>query len=227
MAVLAGGRRAARVVRWLALTVTLLVATGCGAPEYTYVTNSEDRTYLRIPSSWQPIDKNDLQGAIGMDPSADPEESGFWLAGYDADATPSATHLLGQHAQAPAAFVGVQDIPVSMQGQISLDLMRDVFWPVSAAGRQLHAQNPASPYTSFGMISDDVLIPGDGLRGVRSVFRYRILGGPTQVFDQTVYTNDDASKLYIFYVRCSSKCYERRQREINGVVSSFTVRESP
>jgi hypothetical protein len=226
MAFLAGGRRLPRVVPWLALAVTLLVTAGCGAPEYTYVTNSEDRTYLRVPSSWRPIDGRALQTAIGIDPSVDAEEAGFWLEGYDADATPSADHLLGQHAEAPALFVGVQEIPAGARGQISLDLMRDIFWPVSETARDRNAQNPATPYSGFGLLSDDVLTPGDGLRGVHSVFQYRILGGPTQIIDQTVYTNDDASKVYMFYVRCSSDCYEQRQKEINGVVSSFTVRES-
>jgi hypothetical protein len=28
-------------------------------------------------------------------------------------------------------------------------------------------------------------------------------------------------------VRCSTECYEQRQKEIGNVVSSFTVRESP
>ena len=51
-------------------------------------------------------------------------------------------------------------------------------------------------------------------------------GGPSQVFDQIAYVNDDASKLYMFYVRCSSDCYEQRKQEIANVVSSFTVRET-
>jgi hypothetical protein len=50
--------------------------------------------------------------------------------------------------------------------------------------------------------------------------------GPPQMIDQTAYLNDDASKLYMFFVRCSTECYEQRQKEIGNVVSSFTVRES-
>jgi hypothetical protein len=62
---------------------------------------------------------------------------------------------------------------------------------------------------------------------VHSVYRYRIMGGPSQTFDQIVYTNDDNSKIYMFYVRCSSQCFDQRQSEINAVASSFTVRENP
>ncbi|WP_214368377.1 hypothetical protein [Pseudonocardia sp. H11422] len=59
------------------------------------------------------------------------------------------------------------------------------------------------------------------------VYRYRQAGGPTQVIDQTGYLNDDASKLYVVFVRCSSECYQQRRQEIQNVVSSFTVRETP
>jgi hypothetical protein len=212
--------------RWAGVLLAAAVLTGCGAPEYTYVTNSDDRTYLRIPHSWQPIDEKALDEAIGLDPTDEEQQEGFWLAGYDADATPSADHLLGQHSAAPAVFIGVRDVPAVARGQISLDLLRDLFRPVSATAREEAAMNPASPFTGFSLMQDQVLTPGDGLRGVHVVYRYKIGGGPTQVFDQIAYVNDDASKLYMFYVRCSSDCYEQRKQEIANVVSSFTVRET-
>lgn len=215
-------RRAA----WLGVLAVVALLTACGAPEYTYVTNSQDRTYLRIPHSWQPIDERSLDEAIGLDPSDTEQQSGFWLEGYDADATPSADHLLGQHSAAPAVFIGVRDVPETARGQISLDLLRDLFRPVSASAREEEAMNPASPFTGFALMDDEVLTPAAGLRGVHVVYRYRISGGPSQVFDQIAYVNDDASKLYMFYVRCSADCYQQRKQEIANVVSSFTVRET-
>ena len=220
-------RRPQRHTVWLGVLLVVTVLSGCGAPEYTYVTNSEDRTYLRIPHDWQPIDERSLDEAIGLDPSDKQQQEGFWLVGYDADVSPSADHLLGQHSAAPAVFVGVRDVPEVARGQISLDLLRDLFRPVSAAAREEAAMNPASPFTGFALMDDQVLTPGDGLRGVHVVYRYRISGGPVQVFDQIAYINDDASKLYMFYVRCSADCYETRKQEIANVVSSFTVRETP
>lgn len=221
------GGRARRGAAWSCVLGAVAVLSGCGAPEYTYVTNSADHTYLKIPHSWQPIDEQALGDAIGIDPTMAEDERGFWLVGYDADTSPSATHLLGQHAAAPAVFVGVRDVPMSARGQISLDLLRDLFRPVSATAREEAATDPTSPFSGFGLMDDEVLTPGDGLRGVHVVYRYRIAGGPSQVFDQIVYVNDDASKLYMFYVRCSTDCYEQRQKEIANVVSSFTVRETP
>jgi hypothetical protein len=226
MAFRAGRWRVRQVSAWLAPAMALLVLAGCGAAQYTYVTNSEDRTYLRIPATWQQIDERSLQDALGIDPTVDPAAAGFWLQGYDADASPSAAHLVGPHAEAPALFVSVQQVPPAARGQVSLDYMRDVFYPVSPSGQEQLAQNPASPFTGFTVMDDEVLTPGDGLRGVHSVYKFRLMDGPVQVFDQIVYTNDDASKIYIFFVRCSAECYEQRQQEIGNVVSSFTVRES-
>ncbi len=93
------GRDGARLGSFGLVALTLLA--GCGAPEYTYVTNSADRTYLRIPHSWQPIDERALDEAIGLDPTDTEQQNGFWLQGYDADTTPSADHLLGQHSAGP------------------------------------------------------------------------------------------------------------------------------
>jgi hypothetical protein len=211
---------------WAAALALVAVLSGCGAPEYTYVTNSTDRTYLRIPNSWQPIDEKALDEAIGLDPTSKDSQDGFWLEGYDADTTPSPDHLFGQHAAAPAVFIGVRAVPETARGQISLDLLRDLFRPVSATARAEAAMNPASTFTGFELMDDEVLTPGDGLRGVHVVYRYRIGGGPSQVFDQIAYVNDDASKLYMFYVRCATDCYRQRKQEIANVVSSFTVRET-
>ncbi|MHA6797110.1 hypothetical protein ACVGVM_26890 [Pseudonocardia bannensis] len=199
---------------------------GCGAPAFTYVTNSGDRTYLKVPASWQQIDSQELARAIGVDPSSG-GQAGLWMVGYDADISPSPVHLFGPHTPAPAVFVGVKAIPPAARGQLSLDTLRDIFYPVSPTARQQLGMRATSTKTDFALLADEVLTPGHGLRGVHVVYRYRQATGPAQIVDQTGYLNDDASKLYVAFVRCSSECYQQRQQEIQNVVSSFTVRETP
>jgi len=210
------------------MVIAAILLTGCGAaPEFTYVTNSADSTYVKVPRAWLPIDTKSLEGAFGLDPAFSAADQGFWIAGYDADAAPSPAHLLGIDAAVPAVLVAVKDNPASTQGQFSLDKMRDLFFPVSTAGRQAAAADPSSSssLTNFTLFTNDVLTPGKGVHGVHVVYRYSFAGGPPQMLDQTVYVNDDASKVYMFLVRCSTECYMQRQKEISTVVSSFTVRE--
>ena len=217
----------ARALLLLSVAALVALVAGCGSPDYTYVTNSTDRTYLKVPASWRPIDDKAMNDAIGFDPTLTEEERGLWFEAYDADAEPSPMHLFGPSAAAPAAFVGVQQIPESARGQFSLDRLRDLFYPVSASAQEAAEMDPTSGVSDLALVADEVLTPGNGLRGVHSVFRYRVGDGPMQMMDQTAYLNDDASKLYMFFVRCSTECYEQRQKEIGTVVSSFTVRESP
>ena len=217
----------ARVLLLLSVAALVALVAGCGSPEYTYVTNSTDRTYVKVPATWRQIDGKAMDDAIGFDPTLTEEERGLWFEAYDADTAPSPVHLFGPSAPAPAAFVGVQQIPETARGQFSLDRLRDLFYPVSPSARQAAELDPTSGVSDFVLVSDEVLTPGNGLRGVHSVFRYRVGDSPMQMMDQTAYLNDDASKLYMFFVRCSTECYEQRQKEIGTVVSSFTVRESP
>ena len=217
-----GSRQGPAVAGLVLLTAAVLA--GCGAPSYTYVKNSADHMYVKIPASWHSIDEKDLDSAIGLDPAEDASSRGLWLQAYDAAETPSALHLFGSSAAEPAALVSVQKVPETSRGGLSLDGLRDFFFPVSPTARQ-NNQNPQ--LSGFGLVTDDVLTPGAGLRGVHTVFRYRLGGGPPQMIDQTGYLNDDASKVYLLLVRCSTTCYKDRHGEIENVVSSFTIREKP
>ena len=122
----------------------MALLAGCGAPEYTYVTNSTDRTYLKVPTTWRPIDEKAMDDAIGLDPTLSDEERGLWFEGYDADVAPSPLHLFGPSAAAPAAFVSVQQVPETARGQFSLDRLRDLFYPVSPSARQAAEVDPTS-----------------------------------------------------------------------------------
>jgi hypothetical protein len=211
---------------WGLIVVVVLLA-GCGvAPEFTYVTDAGDRTYAKVPRTWQPIDQHALKGAFGLDPAFSAADQGYWLAGFDADPAPAIAHLTGVDATMPTVLMAVKTNPASAQGQFSLDKMRDLFFPVSPAGRQAAAADPsATALSGFTLFTDQVLTPGNSVHGVHDVYRYSFAGGPPQMLDQTIYVNDDASKVYMFLVRCSTECYMQRQKEISTVVSSFTVRE--
>jgi hypothetical protein len=223
-----GVRSPAALLLGVLLCVVVPAVTGCGASEYNYVTNSADRTYFKVPSGWQEIDQRELAGRFGDGITTSTTSTpGFWMVGYDANPAPALTHMLGPHTDEPVLLARVQHVPPQARGQLSLDAMRDSFLPVSETARAQAGFDPTSTLTGFALYSDEVLTPGGGIRGVHTVFRYRIDGGPFQIFDLTGYINDDASKLYQLLVRCSASCYDQRRAEIETIVSSFTVRENP
>jgi hypothetical protein len=225
-----GRGRTRTLVPMVAVVAGLVVAlvAGCGAPSWTYVTNSGDRTYLKVPTSWRQVDPGELKAQLGVEASKDSSSQGAWVQAYDSDTQPSLAHLIGESAASPAVLVAVLAIPEKSRGQASLDMVRDFMYPVSDSARQAQQLGgQSSGLTGFQLIADQVLTPGDGVRGVHTVFAYRINNGDPQIFDQTGYLNDDASKLYFAMARCSADCFDKRQSEIENVVSSFTVREGP
>lgn len=213
----------ARCAAGLGAGLTALQLAGCAGPSWTYVTNSADKTYLKVPTTWHQVDPAALRGKLGIDST---NQAGMWTTAYDASATPSVDHLFGNTTDAPIAFVFVRSLPESARGQYSLDRLRDLINPVSPSAQQQAATTPSGDGT-VTTISDEVLSPGKGVHGVHVIYGKQSASGTPQVYDQIGYVNDDASMLYLFVAQCSLQCFQQRQSEITNVVSSFTVREKP
>ena len=218
----------ARVAAALAVVILggtfLGAASGCAAPDHTYVANTPNRTYFKVPASWHEIDQNALkQTGTQASASPTPASDSEWLTAYDAAKAPSITHLVASDTPDPIVYVSVQPLSTA-GGQISLDNLRDLVLPVTASAREAAANSPTS-FSGFHLVSDAVLAPKSGLRGVHEVFQYRVEGGPLQTFDETAYTNKDGSKVYLMLLRCSSACYEARHAELESVTTSFTIQE--
>ena len=87
-----------RIVGLWVVLLSLTVA-GCAAPQFTYVTNSSQHTYFKVPSGWRQISAGALATAVNGGNST--PQSGVWTVGYDGSAQPAADHVLG--AGEPAA----------------------------------------------------------------------------------------------------------------------------
>ncbi|MDN5857983.1 MAG: hypothetical protein L0H84_05110 [Pseudonocardia sp.] len=205
------------------LSIAALALISCGAPEWTYVTNTDERTYAKVPVTWNDVSNGlDPPGAI-LGLSADHLS---WVRVFDAAPQPSIEHVTGTAAAgSPTMVLLVLNLPAQARGKVGFDFLRDMVLPVSVQSRSILAAQPMSPLGDFKLYDDQTLTPGNGLRGVRTVYSYSLGGGPPQVFDQTAYANDDASKVYLITIRCSLDCYKQNADQINDVASSFTVRE--
>ena len=209
------------------LVVVALVAAACGAPEFTYVKNSDQKTYFKVPHDWQEIGTDSLDDSFsGTNPdsaTAAMRQKLWWSVAYDASAAPSADHLVTNSVTAqPIVYARVAQLTETQQNAISLDTLRNAFLPVTDDAREAAAA--AIELTDFELVHDEVLTPSSGLHGVRVVYDYALPGGVLHTFDQTALVNNDSSKLYLLIIRCSTSCYRERSGELDTIAKSFTVR---
>jgi hypothetical protein len=238
-----GGRVAALSV------VAFLALTACGSGKWHYITSSAEHTYAKIPRSWHRIDsrqiKEGLLNGVPGTQTREIERSLLWVDGYDAAASPSVEHLLRyfDSATEPVAYAqirelppperglnvapgepGLQRFPESERGSVSLDSLRNSVLPVTDQARASVAEQGYD--TTFELLSEEILTPSNGIHGVRIVFNYAVNDSPVETFNQTAYTNADASKVYLFLVHCNAVCYSNHLDEIDEVAGSFTVEGS-
>ena len=214
----------------IALLLTLAVAA-CGAPRYTYVKNSGQRTYFKIPSSWHKIDGDALAKVILGNPDSaatQVEKQLFWYVAYDADPHPSISHLTSPiPSDKPFVVAIVQPLTSTEQGMVSLDALRNLGAPVTPAARK-QAADAGQGDDNFEWLKDQVLTPGQGLRGVREIYNESAADptDPTALVttDRVALASDDGH-LYRLIIRCSAHCYKQDKSELDDIASSFTVRK--
>jgi hypothetical protein len=205
------------------LVVAATTATGCGAPQFTYISDSSANTYFKVPYSWHRISDVSLAAQFKSLGSS-LGQGGTWDIAYDAAPAPAAVHLFTPNATKPFAFAFVTPLPASASKSLSYDRLRDVLIPVTSAGRLAEAQGGTFPLSHFRLLRDVVLAPGQGVHGVWDTFEYTYPGGITDTFGKVVLTNSDKSQLYVLMVHCIDTCYSHNRDQIDAIMSSFTVR---
>ena len=218
--------------RAIPIALLLMLATaGCGSAHYTYVKNSGQRTYFKVPSSWHKINNADVAKVVLGNPdsaSAQVGKSLFWYVAYDADPKPTIAHLTGAIPNdKPFVLAIVQPLTQSQQGQVSLDALRNLGTPVTDSARQQAAQQGQIDQ-NFEWLKDQVLTPGHGLRGVREIYNESAADptDPTALMttDRVALASDDGH-LYRLIIRCTAGCYRKHKSELDDIASSFTVRK--
>lgn len=203
--------------------------TGCARAEFTYVRHDDGQTYFKIPATWRKVDQAALDKAII---GADPESAAarlrrqlVWSAAYDAHAQPSPDHLLGYGTgDEPFVFARIAKLLPEEQDSLSLNTMRNAVLPVTEAMRKEYGEIPGYPLRDFELLVDEVLQPGDGLRGVHVRFNYAIQGAGIETFDLTSYLAQDGKQISTLLIRCSAACYRKRAGELEKIAQSFKVK---
>jgi hypothetical protein len=200
-----------------ALIIVGLLAAGCVAPQYTYVTDSADSAYFKVPPSWHQVNQSTLQSAEG--PSSQ-EGSYLWSRAYDDSAKPSINNVFSS-SETPVAYASVLGLSAAERNDVSFNSMRDLLLPVTSTARSA-ASAAHEQLSGFASLSDQVITDNHNDRGIREIFDYD-LGTTLETFDLTVLANSATTKLYFLLVHCSATCFASNYNQIATVVGSFTV----
>lgn len=211
----------------IAALALVAVTASCGTPEYTYVKNSGEKTYFKVPHSWHEVGTQSLDDALSGtntdSAAAQARQESWWSVAYDASDDPIADHLVTVGlTDDPIVYARVSPLSETQQNSVSLDLLRDAFLPVTESSRQASADTLT--LTGFELVHDEVLTPSGGLHGVRVVYDYELENGVLHTFDQTALVNNAGTMLYLLIIRCSTSCYRERSSELDTIATSFTVR---
>ncbi len=152
-----------------------------------------------------------------------------WVRAYDADAAPSIDHATGiGRRRAPTMVLVVLDVPqrgarhgrastrcATSSCPVSDQCPAEAGGAADVAGCRTSADTPTrrSP-------------PATGSAACAPSSATASPAGRRRSSTRPPYTNDDASKLYLFIVRCSRSAIKQTPEQINDVASSFTVRET-
>ncbi len=209
--------------------VAASVLSGCAGPDYTYVRDDTGGTYFKVPASWRQIDQKTLDEELFGDTdsaTAQVVKQLVWTAAFDAYEEPSLLHLVRGSAgtdDRPFVFAKVQKLSEEEQNAASLNLLRvSPPMPVPLTEDQ-QKEFEASGLTGFELLADEVLPIADGVRGIHTVYNYRV-GNAVQTFDRTAYLSADGTTASTLLIRCSPACYRQRAAEIGTVVKSFKVK---
>jgi hypothetical protein len=212
-------RVAKGLVGGCALLLGVAVA-GCGAPQYTYIANSNANTYFKVPYSWHKISPPDLASEYK---TVTGSATSAWMVAYEPGSNPTAGDFLSFASGRPFVFAEIGQLTSAGSQGLSYDSLRDLFGlPVSAGARQ--SVPTTFPLTGFQQLRDEVLTPGhQGVHGVRETFNYTDPGVATDTFDEVALTNADQTEVYLLVIHCTTTCYSTDQAEINDVMTSFTI----
>lgn len=199
------------------LVIVGLSVAGCVAPQFTYVADSTDKAYFKVPPSWHEVSQSSLEAIQGQGAS---QGTYLWSRAYDDSIQPSVRHVFSSSAK-PVAYASVLSLSSGGRNDVSFNSMRDLLLPVTSTARSA-ASAAHQSLAGFTSLSDEVITDSHNDRGIREIFDYN-LGLTPETFDLTVMTNSVTTKLYFLLVHCTTTCFAANYPEIAKVVGSFTV----
>jgi hypothetical protein len=210
-------RRLQSIVLSLLLTVSL---AGCGESSKSYASFKEDGVFFAAPKTWTGISTSTLNK---YEKKSENAEAGSrqalvrWQIAYSTDPKFKVSQVFNLIAPSqPLAFARVRDLSATEFNEYSYNSLRDVIVPVTKI-----LEGDVSGTPDFKILRDREVVE-EGARGLQTIYRFTF-EGVTQTFNQISLLSNDRLTLYLLVVRCESACYKENKKEIEEIVTSYTV----
>jgi hypothetical protein len=198
------------------LIIVGLTVAGCLSPSYTYVADSSDKAYFKVPPSWREVSPSSLLQVQGQSAQG----TYLWSRAYDDSDSPSVKDVFSSSLK-PVVYASVLGLSATQAADVSFNSMRDLLLPVTSTARSA-ASAAHVALSGFQLLSDQMITDGHHDRGIREIFDYD-LGAIPETFDLTVMTNSDTTRLFFLLVHCQTASFVANYPQIEKVVGSFTV----
>jgi hypothetical protein len=205
-------------------TASLLLLSGCFAPNQRYAADSKDGIYVAVPKDWHLI----TQSQLGMRESlstatgaADRLAAVKWQEAFSPSAAISATDVLSlTPPTSPIVYIRVRSLLPQEVQDISYNALRDIILPITGWADGSIANAPPIAINSD---SEEVTKGG---RGIHTQYTFTNSAKVSETVDQQAILSNDHTTIYLLVVRARSDIFDSNAKILNKIINSFTVRGS-
>jgi hypothetical protein len=208
-------RWGARLLGALALVGLL---AGCFSNKYSYVNNSAEGTFFKVPSGWTiyRLTEKEKEGRPEALPSS---VETIWHVAFDASADPDQAHLQDVPPVDLVGEVQILALSASANDQVSATVLRQNLFGVDPI-----LQDPGLP-AKWEVVSYAPIQAANGVVGSRSVINVPVEGEPGKyiTLDGSELLDPSTGRAYLLLMRCESQCYLSNQKSADEVATSWKV----
>lgn len=212
-------RGARRVLGAVSGAAVLALVSSCGANKFSYIDNSAENTYIRVPNEWKVFT---VEGG-GVRPEAFPDSvESVWHIAFDASQEPSLQNTSAIDALPPSSVdepVGqlqIFDVTGSFNQELSLTTARSTALGIDPLGVPDEIKDLVE-IVSYTPLSQD------GMQGSRVVYNLHNEGEPWQTVDATTLFDQSRNRFYVLRIGCTSECFRDNQDSISEIATSWKV----
>lgn len=195
----------------------VLLAASCSGSGYQYVKDSSSTSFFKLPTDWALYDEDQILDSdlVALSPqSQQTVAQALWMVAFDANGTPSLTHVLSSDSEQPAGFAQVRPLGEEERDTFSLSTIRNALFDVDGA----------SGTSGVELISaSDIELDG-GYHGLHVEFNVP-QGTDYLTVNQLGVVDPQTSTLYLFAIGCEAHCYIDHEDAIDQIADSWTVKE--